>query len=324
MLQMAILDYYLIHYLGTSHLTWLAFDAVNITLLIISIHQARTAIHQSRKGSEISSIGSGSLGWASWLLMSISVAAKALVIFHYFSGQLDETASFFGPNTLKTTIALGSCTFVLLLITQHDTPAGSDGRKYIDQLTGTVTFDIMDTVDTLEVLFTSSGRGVLWNGLEEFILAVAVLNLISPTVPLFTLAKSKFGQKKPSKKFIHRHRIILVLLVNLPNLVIRFLLWHGLSRGVSPFTLKNILGILLVFYDIYEQNKAEIEQGEDKEAELQGITVQTTQESSRGYGSDFKVPHVTFNQNKSFAASDSGVESPPSDQNIFSISPPRG
>ena len=271
------------------------------------------------------------MGWASWLLMSISVACKSVVIFHYFSDDLDESASFFGPNTLKTTIALGSCTFLLLLITQHDAPAGSDGRRYIEELTGTVVFDILDTVDILEVLFDSDERDDLWDGMKEFIMAVAVLNMILPTVPLFTLAKSKFGQKKLSIKFIQGHRILLVLAVNMPNLLIRLLLWHGLSAGVSPFTLKNILAISLTFYDIYEHNKEELEDVEENKVEDHKHKSQSKyeRESGQDCGSGFKAPRPSFTGNGapprsgSPVAPDSGVGSPAPAPNAFSSGHPR-
>ncbi|GFR60322.1 cat eye syndrome critical region protein 6-like protein [Elysia marginata] len=311
---MASMDYYLIHHLGISHLTWLAFDAINITLLIICIQQARSAIQASegeKAPSNIIRIASGSMGWVTWLFMSIAVAAKSVVIFHYFSDDLDESSTFFGPNTLKTTIALGSCTFLLLLITQHNAPAGSDGRRYIEELTGTVVFDILDTVDILEVLFDSDERDALWSGLEGFILAVAVLNLILPTVPLFTLAKSKFGQRKLSIKLIHGHRILLVLAVNMPNLLVRLLLWHGMSSGISPFTLKNILAISLTFYDIYEHNKEELEDinsGEGK-GRSDEDPVKLEKKLTRGPGSDFQDPR-SFHKNGSPLPTDSGVESP--------------
>ena len=321
LLQMAVLDYYLIHHLGISHLTWLAFDAINITLLVISIHQARSAIIQDKKqGSDTSRIASGSMGWVAWFFMSVSVAAKSVVIFHFFSDDLDESSgTFFGPNTLKTTIALGSCTFLLLLITQHDAPAGSDGRRYIEELTGTVVFDILDTVDILEVLFDSDDRSNLWDGLEEFILAVAVLNLVLPTVPLFTLAKSKFGQKKLSVKLVHGHRILLVLVVNIPNLLIRFLLWHGLSTGISPFTLKNILAISLTFYDIFEQNKEEMEERKGKEEKYhsQDSQPKSNNERVRDSRAGSKPPRP-FHGNVSPMEADGGVESPKYAPNGFS------
>ncbi|KAK3794373.1 hypothetical protein RRG08_061040 [Elysia crispata] len=319
LLQMAVLDYYLIHHLGRSHLTWLAFDAINITLLIISIHQARTAIHHGKKGSDSTRIASGSMGWVAWFFMSVSVAAKSVVIFKFYRDDLDDTSDkLFGPNVLKTTIALGSCTFFLLLITQHDASVGSDGRKYIEELTDTVVFDILDTVDILKVLLEPEDRDYLWDGLEEFILAVAVLNLVLPTVPLFTLAKSKFGQKKLSVKLVHGHRILLVLVVNIPNLLIRFLLWHGLSTSISPFMLKNILAISLTLYDIYEQNKEEMEECEGKEENYQSDNTQPKLEKERGLGSrSGSISLCSFCGNSSNVAIKSGIKFPVHAQNVF-------
>ena len=310
-LQMGVLDYYLIHHLGIFHLTWLAFDAVNITLLVISIHQVRTAIHQDKKGSDSRIKASGSMGWVAWLFISISVAAKSVFIFHFFSADLGESSdTFFGPNVLKTTIALGSCTFLLLLITQHTAPAGSDGRRYIELLTGSVVFDILDTVDILDVLIDSDDRGKLWNGLEELFLAIAVLNLLLPTVPLFTLAKSKFGQEKLSSNLIHGHRILHVLAVNMPNLLARLLLWHGFSTGVSPFTVKNILAISLVFYNVYENNKEDPQHqnGKEENYQSQNKPSEAERELVRSFRFSPKTPRLVH-ENISPTASESELES---------------
>ncbi|GFR71756.1 cat eye syndrome critical region protein 6-like protein [Elysia marginata] len=252
-LQMAALDYYLVFMLSINHLGWLAADGVNLSLLMFCIVQARSALYKQNRDD---SAKVQSLAWASWFLMSVSVSAKVCVLIAYCIKDLEEEVdTFWGANTLKTTVALGACIFLLLLITQHDAALGSEGRRYIEELTGTVVFDILDTVEILDTLFDLEKRKILWHTLEEVILVLAVVNLLLPTVPLFTLACTQFGRKKLQKRMIYLHRLLVVLIVNVPILAVRMVLWHGHSMGVSPFTLKNIVLILLTTYEFYEHKK---------------------------------------------------------------------
>ena len=145
-------------------------------------------------------------------------------------------------------------------------------------------FDVLDTVDILEVLNDDDKRATLWNGLEEVILAVATLNLLIPALPLFTLSKTKYGVEKLSKRLIYLHRIAMVLIVNGPNLLVRLILWHGFSVGISPFILKNLILICLTLYAFYEHTKEKYEEEKLKDRDtgrqLDDISVKYRMSSS--------------------------------------------
>jgi len=261
LLQAACMDYYLVEYLGDSHFIWIAADAVNLTLLVICIYIAHNDISAGRTTSTVYNIAS-----ASWLLMSISLAVKMIIVIIKVADKLDEDdPGFMGPNTFKTGIGLSGVVFLCLLMTQHDAPVGSERRQYIEELTGTVVFDLLDTVDTLEVLFDVDKRATLWNGLEEFILCVATMNLLIPAVPLFTLSRTNYGHEMISSRLVYAHRLALVLIVNIPNLLVRMILWHGLSVGISPFCLKNLILICMTVYVFYEHFKEHYEKKKEEE-----------------------------------------------------------
>uniref|UniRef100_A0A0B7B3E8 Uncharacterized protein n=1 Tax=Arion vulgaris TaxID=1028688 RepID=A0A0B7B3E8_9EUPU len=256
-LQTSIMNYYLIANISIGHWSWLGPDLINLTLLVASIINSYSALHGSGSRDE----NFYSLAWISWLLMSIFVSVKTIVIFNGVAVTLvEEDPSFFGPNTLKTAIALGSCVFFLLLTTQHDAPLGSEKKRYIEELTGTVVFDILDTVDILEILFKGKAVDTFWPGLREFILSVATLNLIIPTVPLLTLCKTKFGEDELDKKMIYLHRLLVVLAVNSPNLLIRLILWNVFSAAISPFSLKNLILIAMTVYEFYQHKKEKFQE----------------------------------------------------------------
>lgn len=256
LLQTAVMDYYLIENISVNHWSWLGPDVISLTLLVVSIVNSYAALHNTNSRQR----HFYSLAWIAWLVMSVFVSAKTIVVFNGFASQLtEEDPSFFGPNTLKTAISLGSCVFFLLLTTQHDAPLGSERKRYIEELTGTVVFDILDTVDILEILFTQDKVDTFWTGLKEFILAVAALNLIIPTVPLLTLCKTNFGHDELDKRLIYLHRLLVVLAVNVPNLLVRLILWHVFSSAISPFTLKNIILIAMSLYEFYQHKKEKFE-----------------------------------------------------------------
>lgn len=55
--------------------------------------------------------------------------------------------------------------------------------------------------------------------------------------------------------------------INLPNLVIRLILWHGFSVGISVFVLKNIVVIVLTTYSFYEHKHDKYHQHKHEERE---------------------------------------------------------
>ncbi|CAG2233296.1 unnamed protein product [Mytilus edulis] len=236
--------------------------------LVNSYLQAEELIHLNRakpNGDKEADPESASLLFVpiSWFAYSTLLAIKVGIAFKDFAFLLSEYI-FFGPNTLKTTIALGGIVFALLLATNHDAKPGSPRRKYIDELTGTVIFDILDCVDSMEMLFFKEERDTFPTGVDDAIIAIALINFILPTIPLITLSKTKYGEAKLSHKLVMIHKVLLAFVVNLPLLITRMILWHGLSRGISIFSLKNVIVIGMTSVDLYET----LEGGENKQTQI--------------------------------------------------------
>ncbi|XP_046544495.1 transmembrane protein 121B-like [Haliotis rubra] len=254
--QGGILDYFLAKHQTPASWAWIAFDLVNVGIFIASFIISRQHLALQKAGDEQTK--AVTIGWLAWLVYSVSLVARMAIAFNKFSFRLSEKG-FFGPNTLKTSLALASCVFVLLLTSHHDAPPASERKRYIEELTGTVVFDVLDTVDVLEVMFDKSSRDMFLPGLQEAVLAVAGLNLIIPTVPLITLSLTNFGHKKMPKRLVALHKLLVVLVVNVPNLIVRLVLWHGFSVGISPFILKNLILICIVLYEFYDHKEMKYE-----------------------------------------------------------------
>lgn len=260
MLQAAALDYYLVTYKDLSWAGWAAADITIIIILFVTFYYGYR-FHRSEKYSSSQDTSEEiaihtRLGVMAWFLYASFLCFKVSYAFKDFSHKLDEK-DFFGPNTLKTTIALAGIIFLLLLFTLHDAKPGSDRRRYIDELTGTVIFDILDGVDSMEILFDSEARARILPSLDDTIIGIACIDFLLPTIPLITLAKTDFGHKKLPEKMVILHKVLLAFLVNLPLLITRMIVWHGMSHGISIFSLKNIIVIAMVTYDLYESHESE-------------------------------------------------------------------
>ncbi|KAK7002632.1 hypothetical protein BgiMline_004035 [Biomphalaria glabrata] len=258
-LQAFVLDYYLINFLNFLYICFLVADFFVLVALVVSIIYGSTKMDRQRSAELAQTRMMFSLSWVSWLLINMNSSAKIIIIIEYNAWPLEKDPSFFGPNVFKTAIALSSCIFLFLLATQHDASQGSERRTYISDLTDNVIFDILDTVDILEVFFDKDDRALLWDGLEEVILTQATMNLLWPTVPLITLSRTHFGLDKPQRPMMYLHRLLVVLVVNIPNLLTRMVLWNGMSVDISPFTLKNIILIGIAMYEFYEHKREKLE-----------------------------------------------------------------
>lgn len=257
-LHTSCVDYYLVEHKDISWLGFLVADVIIFCLFIASFLVSYHNLKGSRSDSTMEKAGSW-LGMCSWFLFSTIVATKAGIIFIDFADDLDEN-DFFGPNTLKTSLALAGVVFLLHLSSLHDAKPGSERRAYIEELTGTVIFDIMDCVDSMEPLFIKEDRDAFPPGLVEAIVAIACLNFVIPTIPLLTLTNTKFGHAKLPRRLVMLHKILLAYIINLPLLIMRMILWHGLNHGVSIFSLKNVIVIAMVSYDFYEHHEANMDE----------------------------------------------------------------
>jgi len=287
------LDYYLVTYKSKDWLICIAADAVVAIVFVMCFYFSYKHLKHAKTWGmdKVTETDSGTLPMSpiTWFVYATLLSIKVGICFKDFVYLLDES-TFFGPNTLKTSIAIGGVIFLLLLSTNHDAKPGSPRRKYIEELTGTVMFDILDCVDSMEILFDKEERDTFPKGMGDAIIAIALINFFLPTIPLLTLSKTKYGQAKLSHKLVVIHKICLAFLVNLPLLITRMVLWHGLSRGVSIFSLKNIIVIGMISFDLYETLE-----GEEKEDKVEMTDKGSSEEQAARNNTDSYALEDRFN-----------------------------
>lgn len=272
--QGAVLDYYLVKYKNIYWCSWVVADIavilVFVMAFIISYKHLQVAKEAVVKSSPIQT-GSLPLGYFAWFVYSGFLATRVAIIFKEFAYKLKEE-DFFGPNSLKINISMAAFVFILLLLCHHNADFDIDRQHLISELTGTIVFDVLDSVDVLDVMFEKKALDDFPIHLDTAIVVIACVNLILPTVPLMTLSRTHFGHKQAPKEILMLHKMMLVFFVNLPLLIIRLLLWHVLSKDISIFPVKNVVVIFIVFHDLYEKRRKEMDIEES--CEIDGTTAE--------------------------------------------------
>ncbi|XP_052782136.1 uncharacterized protein LOC128218504 [Mya arenaria] len=264
LLQGSVLNYYLVKHKNVSWYAWIVADIaillLFVTAFIISYKHLKLASKSSQPKAPIQT-GSLPLAYIVWLVYSVILAARVAIIFRDFAWQLDEE-DFFGPNTLKINISMAAFVFLLLLLSHHDAGIDSERKHAILEITGTVVFDILDSIDVLDIMFEKSAVDNFPAHLDTAILIIACVNLVLPTLPLMTLSKAHFGHRFIPREITILHKIMIVFFVNLPLLAIRLVLWHLLSLDISIFPVKNLIVIFLVFHYLYEKRREDLKRQE--------------------------------------------------------------
>lgn len=270
-LQAAILNWYLMDYLNYIWAVMFAADIVVVGLFIASFIMATNVIHQEKKikQPEYSDSRNQPLTYIAWLVYALVLDVKVCVLFATVSTHLDEDY-FFGPNTCKTAMAIAGLVFITFLHTQHDVRDGSR-KALILTLTATVLVDVLDSVEYLENLFEKEVRDTFPPYLDDAMIGVFCINFLLPTIPLLTLSLTRFGLKPLPERLQLLHKISLAYLVNLPLLTTRIITWHGLSQGISIFTLKNIVVMGVITFEVLE--KWYTEEEKQQNIERQEVTV---------------------------------------------------
>lgn len=261
LIQGVVLDYYLVEHKNIYWYSWIIADIavifVFVMAFIISYRHLLLAKSAVMKNTTIQT-GSLPLGYFAWFVYAALLASRVAIIFRDFAWKLNEE-DFFGPNTLKINISMAAFVFLLLLLSHHDAEIGSERKERIMEISGTVVFDVLDSVDALDILFDKEAIDDFPVHMDTAIIVIACINLLLPTLPLMTLSQTHFGHKIIPKEIAMLHKMMIVFLVNMPLLTIRLLLWNVLSNNISIFPVKNLIIIFLVFHDLYEKQREDIE-----------------------------------------------------------------
>ncbi|EEC05820.1 conserved hypothetical protein, partial [Ixodes scapularis] len=183
------------------------------------------------------------LCYVSWLLYSLLLVAKVVLLFRLDVAQLLEENARYGVQFLKAVVAAAAVVFLLLVEGHHDAASQSEQRTYLRSLSTGTTFELLDSVTFLGLLFPNETHLTLTYPLENAVLALACVNFVLPGLALFKLSQCEYGLRPRPLGLKLLYKLLHLSLVNVPYLAIRVYLWGFFGHDVSLFIVKNLLGI---------------------------------------------------------------------------------
>ena len=262
-LQGGILDYYLVEHHEFRSLGFITTDVIVLAVWIGVIFLAKRKWllklkKRRQRNGETDGKPSDDFGdeipyaFVAWFAyVAITLVPEVSVIFKRFADQLGD-AKVFGQNILKAALCITPMLFLLLVNSHHDAKPNYARKLYLDKLSASVTLDILDSIDILEILFMDDEKLNLPVDLENAIIAFACINFFLPTLALLELRVASVKGEARSIPYQLLYSISYIFLVNVPFGVIRIVLWYGYEQDVSVFIGKNIIATAIYALDIYE------------------------------------------------------------------------
>ncbi|XP_075525438.1 uncharacterized protein LOC142557460 isoform X1 [Dermacentor variabilis] len=188
-------------------------------------------------------LGRFPLCYLSWLLYALLLVAKVVLLFRMDVAQKLQDDNVYGSQFLKAVLAVAAVVFLLLVESHNEAGASSEQRTYLQSLCTGTTFEVLDSITFLGLLFPNETHLTLTYPLENAVLALTCVNFLLPTLALFKLSQCEFGQLPRPLGLKLLYKVLHMGLVNVPYLAIRIYLWSFFGHDVSLFLIKNLLGI---------------------------------------------------------------------------------
>ena len=274
--QSALLDVFLINGRPRANYTWIVVDVITlivwITLLAkpgvhtVVYNALRNACAQCCGGAESTDQGPQELRgmWVSWLVYScISLAPRLGVIYYELAPDM-TVDTVFGANLLKVTLSLTAALFLCLIASHIGPEAYTYDKYYLERVQSGVVLDILDSGEVLDTFFTEEqrdGSGEEFHLTSALAISLLVFAMINLALPTFALAEAEKQRDKRYKFNFGRHLwtnakvwyiFLNTILVNVPFLVLRIVLWVEHDRQVSVLLVKNVIFIIMNILDLVE------------------------------------------------------------------------
>lgn len=193
-------------------------------------------------------------GYITWFLYALILSIKFGILYSPDIGIVSDltAAEKIGSGFCKTALALSSFVFLLLVSTHHDALPGSSRSDFINTIAGTVTFDILDTVNFIDVLYIQESKIMINYYVKIAIIVVSSINLMMPTILLLTLSKTYFGKTRFIYRFEYIYNFLYLIIVNLPMLIIRSITIRHSEGVVSVFIIKNSFSVIFAIKKVFD------------------------------------------------------------------------
>ena len=232
---------------------WYIADAIVVgiwTFILFYLHKKFKQKSRDEVSAEDTSKFPDEIKYAfiAWIIYVSLLLPRVVIIFRKNPPILSQKI-FLRPNFLIVSLACTPLVFLLMIFGYHNGKADPDRKIYISSLASSVTLDLFDSMDLLELLFEPEG---VPNSFLMSTLVFACINLFLPTMALYELFVNKFSGRVPAFSFKIAYVCAYIFLVNLPNLILRSFLWHSQDADVSVLIMKNVMCILIGIKEIVE------------------------------------------------------------------------
>lgn len=173
------------------------------------------------------------------------------LIFVGLREKLDSN-QFFGPNILKITMC-GSALIALQLVSTSLTTNSTKGyHDLMGKLLADIALDLFDDIEILEMVLHLPDNEMMtispW--MDKMIIACVFLSLALSVLEMGENKIGIIGEHEPRRSLYLCRLVSQILLVNLPLLAIRLVLWLSYKYDASIFIAKNSMSILISLLEI--------------------------------------------------------------------------
>ena len=191
--------------------------------------------------------------WFVWLLYTLC-ALTPMVGWIFGSIVIEDklnSADFWGPNVLKTTLCITPALMLLLLQSTTERSEYDNYRQPLNDLSFTATLDLFVGIGMLELILDEdeNPHGVSKELEIAIVVFVCVFFFLSP-LELFRFKFSEVDELGSRKTALCIRRLVQDLL-NLSFLVFRLILWIKYGRNAPIFLAKNGISVILLFLRFY-------------------------------------------------------------------------
>lgn len=138
----------------------------------------------------------------------------------------------------------------MLLVEGHNWHRkSSESYSYVTALCKKTSIEVFDSVEMLDFLITMD---LLSNSIENVVFILAAINFVLPTVSLYGLNISNFGNDTVPASLPLRilHNILRLVLIDVPFFTVRLSIWIQ-HREMTIFMMKNLFYILMALRELY-------------------------------------------------------------------------
>lgn len=240
-----------------------------------------------------------------WLLYSITISLKIIVLFTMTpeeSIEQWEEQTLQGATGMQTAVGITSVIFFLMLVSNIHRSVNQKMKSFIHEVGATVTIDLLDTMDLLELLYEEEEKSDRWGGNEviifRLVLIIVVINMLVPVFPCVIIHRGRTHTSHMFRRLVLIQKVLQIVLVNILFMCVRLVLWSMFSEKFSAFIIKNILmvGILSadifnVYMEMHEEKHREVHKKKYYET-IMGVATPVKTKTHDGESVEFEMKAV--------------------------------